>query len=357
MAQLLRPVPGGTLKDLRRFVNVGSEGDWILLVAWLLGAMSPHGPFPVLILHGEQGSAKSTTAHVLKMLVDPNTAPLRSEPRDVRDLMIAAKNGWVVAFDNLSYLHPWLSDAICRLATGGGFATRELYSDTDEVIFEAKRPVILNGIEEIATRSDLLDRAVIVELPQIPEDKRRDEKAFWSEFEEVRPRILGELLDAVSNAIRALPDTTLETMPRMADFALWVTAAEEGLKWPKGAFLRAYADNRTSANSLVLDSSPIASGVRSLGRKRSGWTGTATKLLTILSMEAPGAVRQKGWPQNPRALSGALKRLAPNLRAEGINVSFSREPHSGRRLITIKRTSNSASPSSPGPRPEGSSRT
>ncbi len=256
MAPLPRPVRGGSLEELRQFVNVDSEQDWILLIAWLLGALYPHGPFPVLILHGEQGAAKSTTARVFRLLVDPNTAPLRSEPRDIRDLMIAAKNGWVVSFDNLSYLHGWLSDVICRLSTGGAFATRELYSDTEEVLFEAKRPVILNGIEEIATRGDLLDRAIIVELPQIPEDKRRDGRAFWREFEEAHPRILGALLDVISSAIRARPGIRLKAVPRMADFALWATAAERGLGWPEGTFLKAYTGNRASANSLALDASP-----------------------------------------------------------------------------------------------------
>ena len=78
----------------------------------------------VLVLHGEQGAAKSTTARVLRRLCDPNTAPLRAAPRGVRDLMIAATNSWPFCFDNLEHLPPWISNALCRLATGGGFATR-----------------------------------------------------------------------------------------------------------------------------------------------------------------------------------------------------------------------------------------
>jgi hypothetical protein len=107
---------------------------------------------------------------VARRLIDPNGAPLRSEPREIRDIMIAATNGWIVAYDNLSRLPDWLSDALCRLSTGGGFSTRELCSDTDEVLFEAQRPVALNGIEELATRADLLDRAVLVYLPRISDE-------------------------------------------------------------------------------------------------------------------------------------------------------------------------------------------
>ena len=112
----------------------------MLLAAWLVAAFRPHGPYPILVLHGEQGSAKSTTARVLRALLDPNTAPLRGEPRDLRDVMIAASNGWIISFDNLSRIPHWLSDALCRLATGGGFSTRELYTDSEEVLFDAQRP-------------------------------------------------------------------------------------------------------------------------------------------------------------------------------------------------------------------------
>ena len=111
--------------------------------------------------------------------MDPNTAALRSTPRDERDLVIAATNGWLIALDNLSHLSDWLSDALCRLATGSGFATRELYTNAEEAIFAAQRPVVMNGIEEVATRGDLLDRALILYLPTIPEAKRQDDKAFW----------------------------------------------------------------------------------------------------------------------------------------------------------------------------------
>lgn len=64
----------------------------------------------------------------------------------------------------------WISDTLCRLATGGGFAVRRLYSDMDEVLFDAARPVILNGIEDIVTRPDLADRAVFLTLEPIPEE-------------------------------------------------------------------------------------------------------------------------------------------------------------------------------------------
>ena len=100
------------------------------------------------------------------------------------------------AFDNVSALQPWLSDALCRLATGGGFGTRRLRTDQDEVLFDGARPIILNGIEDVVTRPDLADRAMFLTLEPIPEERRRPEAEFWAAFEAERPDILGALLDA-----------------------------------------------------------------------------------------------------------------------------------------------------------------
>lgn len=320
---LPEPERGGSLEELRPFVNVADEAAWRLLVAWLVGALAPAGPYPVLILQGEQGSAKSTTARVLRALIDPNAAPLRTAPRDERDLAIAANNGWLLALDNLSGVQTWLSDALCRIATGGGFATRELYSDADEAIFEATRPVLLNGIEAVATRHDLLDRAIILDLPPIPEERRRPEADFWQAFEVVRPRVLGALLDAVATALRNRDTVRLERLPRMADFAVWVTAAEEALPWPAGGFMEAYAGNRAEAVEAALEADAVAAAVRAFMEQREAWEGTASELLDELETYAPERARQgKEWPNSARALSGRLRRAAPLLRQAGVEIEW-----------------------------------
>jgi hypothetical protein len=173
MQPLPMPVPSGSVETLRSFLNVKADADFVLAVAWLLACLRNRGPYPVMVLSGEQGSAKSTFSAILRALLDPNTAPLRALPREDRDLFIAASNGHVLAFDNVSGLPAWISDTLCRLATGGGFAVRQLYTDQDEVLFDAARPVILNGIEDIVTRPDLADRAVFLSLEPIPEARRR----------------------------------------------------------------------------------------------------------------------------------------------------------------------------------------
>jgi len=331
------PVTGGSLDELRPFVNVADDSCWRLLVAWTLAALRPRGPYPVLCLHGQQGSAKSSLARVLRWLIDPNLAELRSEPKEPRDLMIAANASWIIALDNLSSLPAWLSDALCRLSTGGGFATRELYSDAEETIFDAQRPVLLTGIEDLATRGDLLERSILLTLPAIPEDRRRTERALWTQIEAVRPRILGALLTALSGALRELPSVRLDGYPRMADYAEWAVAAERALHWPAGSFLDAYDDNRSAANDTALEASPLVPFVRQFVEAKGEWTGTASALLTELRELAGDAAKSKEWPGNARGLSGRLRRLAPNLRAAGIVVEWEREE--GRKRTRVLRLS------------------
>lgn len=339
MRALPAPLPGGSIETLRSFLNLKSDTDFVLVVAWLLACLRNRGPYPVIVLSGEQGSAKSTFSAILRATIDPNTAPLRALPREDRDLFIAASNGHVLAFDNVSGLPAWISDTLCRLATGGGFAVRQLYTDQDEVLFDAARPIILNGIEDIVTRPDLADRAVFLTLEAIPDERRRSEVELWAAFEEERPRILGVLLDAVVLGLRRLPATRLDKLPRMADFALWATACETAL-WPAGTFWSAYCGNRDEAIEGVIEADPIAATVRAVMLTRTEWTGTASDLLGAL-VEAAGerAAKSKTWPESPRALSGRLRRAASFLRKTGIEISFVREGRTRTRKIYIATTS------------------
>ncbi|KXG76613.1 hypothetical protein AN618_15060 [Fervidicola ferrireducens] len=338
MLPLPHPESGGSLEELKRFLNIPDEDSWRLMVAWLLASLRPKGPYPVLLLQGEQGSAKSTTSKALRALIDPNTAPLRTCPKDERDLMITATNSWAVSFDNLSGIPVWLSDALCRLATGGGFSTRTLYENDEETIFSACRPIIANGIDEIASRHDLLDRAIIIHLPPIPEENRKDEAQFWAEFEKARPKIFGALLDAVSAGLRNIDSVHLDKLPRMADFAKWITACEEALPWPSGGFMEAYMGNREEAIEVALEGDIVAVAVKNLLEEREIWEGTASELLEALEVFIDDTTKRSvAWPKNPRNLGNRLRRVATFLRQAGIEVEFLREGHDRRRLIRLKR--------------------
>jgi hypothetical protein len=350
MQALPPPERGGRLEDLRRFVNLpltagrDSERAWKLLIAWVLATFRPRGPYPILVLHGEQGSGKSFLVRIIRSLIDPNVALLRSEPRDMREIMIAANNVWVLAYDNLSYLESWFSDALCRLSTGGGLSTRELYSDSEEVIFDAQRPIVVNGIEELATRADLLDRSIILYLTTISEDNRQTEDDLWAQFDKERPHILGAILEMVSGILRHLRSVKLPRLPRLADFATWVTAAEPSLKWKQGTFLEIYEKNRCQAHELALDASVVAVVLQQAIAEGQSWKGTASELLKFLDQAAEEkTTRRQLWPKSPKALSNHLRRLAPNLRAIGMMIDFKRQGGTGDRHIIIERVCRDSS--------------
>jgi hypothetical protein len=304
-------------------------------VCFILAALRELGPYPVLDLIGEHGAAKSTFANVLRKLIDPNSAALRALPREDRDLFIAAVNAHLLVFDNISKMPDWISDTLCRLATGGGFATRQLYSDQDEALFDAMRPIILNGIEDFVSRPDLADRTIFLNLKNIDEDKRKSAISVWADFECAHPRILGAVLDGVAHGLRQLPNTSLKTMPRMADFALWATACEQAF-WEAGTFAKAYEQNRDDAVQTVIEADLVATAVQSFMAARTVWRGTAADLLGALKMAVTeDQTKLREWPSTPRSLSGRVRLAAATLRKIGIDITFEREGHGHGRVIRI----------------------
>lgn len=338
----LKPLPsperGGSIDELRPLLNAPGEAEWCLLVAWLVASLRPGRPLPVLVLLGEAGSAKSTTGRLLRNLIDPAEPADRTRPRDERDLAIAARNGWVCSFDNLSGLSDLTSDALCRLSTGAGFATRELHTDTDEVLIAVLRPVMANGIDDLLHRGDLADRALRVELPVIPPGQRRTLDDVLRRYDAIRPRVLGALCDAACGALARLPQSYIADLPRMADFALWGVAAEASLGWPTGTFLRHYRENRAGLVEAALDADPVATAIRRLLDVRAGaWEGTVGELLdalTALHQSSPPA----GWPRTPSALSNRLRRAAPHLRSVGVELTVAASRTNRGRLYSLRKT-------------------
>ena len=334
------PLPtSGTdgIELLRPFLNVDSETDFKMLVAWLIGCFHPRGPYPILILTGEQGSAKSTTAKVLRSLIDPANPMGRSSPQTEQDLVIVAKHNHVLAFDNLSTIKPAIADALCRISTGGGFGTRKLHSDFEEVLFSETKPCLLNGIPDLANRPDLADRSIIVTLPVITNTARQTEAEFWKAFEKAAPRILAGLLDAVSVALGRIGSVRLSESPRMADFAKWVTAAEPALGWTHRAFMESYAANKQSVVDAAIEGNPFAEAILSLIVDRGPWGGTASELLQVLRAHNQLlADDPHSLPRQPNKLTSELRRIQPLLRSRGVTISFERQGKAGNRVICIK---------------------
>jgi hypothetical protein len=316
---------GGSLETLRNLLNLHDE-DFILVVAWLLDALGNSRQHVVLVLSGGEGTAKSTVVELLRALIDPSSAPLGGLPRTERELQGLASQRYLQAFDNASALTIPMSDAFCRLSTGSG-----------------SRPIILNGIEDVVTRPDLADRCLFINCDSIPDERRRSAGELWAAFEKVRAEIIGLLLDGLSHGLRILPETRPEQLPRMADFARWVTACE-GALWPKGTFSAVYAAHHAEVVERLIGADPVASAIRRLAAKQRIWSGTASELDNFLRALTGNLDFTKAWPLDSARLATRLRQLAPSLNKLGIEMSFNRSGHDRTRLITISAKTKAPDP-------------
>jgi hypothetical protein len=337
VGMLALPVPerGGSIDDLKPFVNLQDQHDFVLVGAWAMAALRSRGPYPVLAVSGEHGSAKSSLSRLLRRLIDPNFVPLRSIPKNSQDFFIMAKNAHVVALDNLSGMPNWVSDALCRMSTGGGYGARKLRTDDDEVLFNVTRPIILNGIEDVIGRPDLGDRSISIVLEHIPSP--RPEEELSNEFELAQPRILGALLDGVAHGLRTLPQVRLNEYPRMADFAKFGVACE-GAYWSSGTFSAAYSANRAHAVDKMVEVDALVTALKDLMSTQPKWVGTATDLLGSITSKTRSLICDRDLPKSPALLSKHLARSMPLLRAIGIDIQRERAGHAGDRQITITKS-------------------
>jgi hypothetical protein len=319
---LPNPVRGRPLADLLPTVINVSQDGLILLTAWLIGCLRGLKPYPILIITGEYGTGKSYASRTCRQLIDPSQANLSLTPKEPRDLIIAARNSHILGFDNLSYIPDWLSDALCAIATGAGFRTRALTTDSTEMIFSSANPIVLNSIVDIVRRGDLMDRGITIKLDPIPDAKRRTEADMDAAFRAAQPEILGGLASALVYALRA--PIKLSRLPRMADFATTVESAAPALGWVTNAFLRAYDENRANAAATMVDGDVVIDALnklRDLQQLQAGvraWSGSSRELfdgLTTLTSDDA-----HGFPKTPQALIGYLRRLAPSLRALNVEV-------------------------------------
>ncbi len=346
------PIPvQGWIDDLRPFVNV-TEENFPLVAGWILHAFADRGPRIHVGIVGEQGTAKSTLTRFLMQLVDPSSAPLRTPPKTEEDLLITASRNHVLALDNMSSMRFDFADALCRLATGGAMGKRELYTDADEVILDAQRNVIMNGIStDLVTRPDLAERTVVLELEPISRDKRKTEHDLWERFEAARPGIFGAVLNALSHGLANFRTVSIDDSPRMADAVRWIAACETDPDWTEASgFLEAFNRTQRDAVFTVLDTDPVARLVRLLVAQQkpddvtgvAQWAGTASelkeKLETLHTLHSSGEYFRapEGWPKTAAKLSARLTRVTPALRQAEIVIR--REKRNHERVLVIEQT-------------------
>jgi putative DNA primase/helicase len=287
----------------------------------------PGPPLPLLAVSGPAGAAKSSFAEFARSIIDPNDVLLAGNPRG-QDLVAYAKNNPVLCFDNLSAIGPSLADDLCRLATGGGLGGRRLYTNDEEATFKASRPMILTGINDLATRGDLADRTLVIRLEPIPEAARRTAAEMQEAFEYAHPRVLAGLLDMVVKGLRRKEEVQRQRrpLPRMADFAQWGFAVAPALGWTEEDFTLAYRRNHREANDAVIEDDPIAQGILALLDRKSEktWQGTTQELWKQLRAADLEASRAPNFPQSPEALGKALKRIEPALADRGVTIERKR---------------------------------
>lgn len=318
MMPLVEPISGGDVNLLWQIANI-PEDQRILLLAWMVDCLRPDTPFPLLELIGEQGSGKSVASEAIRRVIDPNAANLRAEPKNAEDLFVIAHHNHIVALENVSRLTPQQQDAACILATGGGFAKRKLYSDSDEAVIVLRRPVLINGIVAAVTQQDLVDRCISIECPVL--EGRLTSVEMWRAFERNLPSIMGGLLDLAAKALSILPDIQLPVTerPRLAEFALLGCAVAAAMGRDPQEFMGAFNVMRAETVGRTLEASPVAVAVQELIEAQPG--GMAAPLKDILhALENYKPTGTDAWPRSAKGLGDALRRAAPALRSLGIEA-------------------------------------
>jgi energy-coupling factor transporter ATP-binding protein EcfA2 len=348
------PVEGGSLDELKDLLNVDGS-SWILIVTFLLFCFCPDKTYPVLVLAAHRGSGKTAAAEILKGLIDPGKAGLIKLQGDTHKLAVAATRRHLMVYDNVGHITPDQSDDLCRVATGFGYSTRTLHTTDEETTFEFTRPQIITAIDALVTRDDLADRVLMAQLPEIPEDKRLPQGKLNEKVEAARPRILGALLTVLSQTLAQLPHTNPERLPRMADYALFAIASEKALGLKDGEFMKTFNESREQSRQVVIESSPVGEAIIRLMEKTPvRWRGTASELLNELEKHTDDATyRSRYFPKAANHLKQKLNRLAPDLKALGIQVSET--VYNGSKKLVLEKVikvSTPSTPKSPEPQPD-----
>jgi hypothetical protein len=314
------PEESSSVTDLAHFVNLGNNDDIILFLVFTVLAFVPEFPHPILTFHGPQGAGKSTPMRILKELIDPSSIQGVAAPKDVGSFAQLAHHHAFLVFDNLSAMPTWFSDALARASTGDGFSKRALYTDDDDIVFKIQRPIAINGINQVITKADLLDRSILIGLKRIEPAQRIPEQEFWTEFNKQKPQILGAIFDVLSQALIQIEKVELKNLPRMADFAKWGYVVAEIMGFEGEEFLAAYSRSIDKQNEEAIESSPVAQALIEFMSNKEEWADTAANLLQQLNRISMFNDLKSSilWPKDPQWLSKRLNEIEPNLQTRGI---------------------------------------
>ncbi|MNN17814.1 hypothetical protein D3C81_1310100 [compost metagenome] len=288
---------------------------------YLVACFIPNISHPALIISGEKGAAKTTSARMIRSIVDPSHQDIAFMPSGISNLALSLSKQYMLSLDNLDTLRPETSDLLCMAVTGGSLSKRRLFTDDDETILSFKGCLTLNGIGVVANRPDLLDRSILLELDRIDEHDRKDEVEIWRAFEADKPLILGAIFELISKAMLIYPGIHLPALSRMADFTRWGYAVAVAAEVDGDLFLHAYEKNRRRINEEVMESNPVATAICFLMEEQNLWSGSVSNLLIVLEQIAQNKKinrRSRLWPKAAHILSTRLKQVRSNLEEYGI---------------------------------------
>ncbi|MBI5486506.1 MAG: hypothetical protein HY905_04160 [Deltaproteobacteria bacterium] len=328
------PAADGSLSLLTDLLNLRSDDDRLLVVAWLTWATFAGVVHPILLLVGPPGSTKTTAAMLLRRAVDPSILDAIEAPRQRAELAQVLDQNAIVPLDNISRLDQRETDLLCKAVSGGVFPKRKLTTDDDSVFLRLKRAVIMTAIPIPTKAPDFLDRCLRIEVR--PPRSRRLEREIWATFERSAPAILGAVLDLVSAAMRELPHVAIPDEFRLVDFAQWGEAVAIAMGHEPGRFVDAYRRNMAAVADEAVLADPVANAIRKLA-DRGDWHGTCLQLLGVLAVHADPHDRRE-WPPSETALGMRLSVLGPALARSGIEVHRFRGPPPLRpRIVRIRR--------------------
>lgn len=331
--QLPHPETGGDLKKLRELLGIENDQAWYCFIAFIINALRPNGPYYCLIIDGEQGSGKSVLSTLIKNLIDPNVVAKLRFPRSDRDLMIQANQFYLIVFDNASGIKQNLSDSLCTIATGGGFATRTLHTDDDLKIFNVCRPFVINGIGGFAYNPDLLERGIHLTLPPMKQKHRKSEEELNQILQEIIPGVLGVFMDAVVEALNNIDNQPTPEGLRMADAARWIAAAEPAFGLPQNTLINALLKSQNETMAAVAIETALAQGIIKVLLQNNGkFEGGHSDLLTKLDGVGANSLKDPYFPKTPAHLSKDLTKFAPALKKAGIETIKLPRTNTGSRI-------------------------
>ena len=335
----LQADPTNIMEYIHKYFRIADDKEAVLFTVYLVACFLEQISHPILILHGEKGSAKSTTMRMIQRIVSPSMTELLPLPKSRDDLAVILNQHYFVAFDNLQVLNTEKSDLLCQASTGGVYVKRRLYTDNEDVALPIKNCVACNGINVVASKSDLLDRSILIQLQRIPEKERRTDLSIQNEFEKDLPSILGCCLNAVSKALNCINEINLERLPRMADFAKWGYAIAIGIDIDPQIFFDAYMDNICQAKKESINTNSLAECIIQFMQQNSSdiWKGTWSKLYKAVKDTAfqESITLDRFFPKAPSALSRRINEIKTDLESIGLFISVGYD-HTNKVVTIIK---------------------